>query len=281
MCYEKLLNLCRQKVTKYFGKTQDFSQKEEISYLTLYRVYTAFRNKLNRLKQKNENAELFFYLSQLYSYVDMAARTQVIIYKNYERRVLKNTLEFQEDVDYTAPLDDFIGHKVEDFAYYVYQPSQPMESALENENEPNKADTESGEREELDNEIEAELMSVKVINGTELLKDKDGVYRCHTGLENFLLDNSLAKKEEEIGFEYLEDKINKYFDENEMSLIKSIYFNDDSIFKGTKREYNKTLASITKKVSNENPYLRYKIMNLFKEKRQYDKKSEKGTSGNQ
>lgn len=120
LCYEKLLNLCRQKVTKYFGSTQDFTQKEEIAFIAISRVYTAFKNKLNKLKNANQEAVLFFYLSQLYCYIDLAVRNEVIHYKKHEKKMKQNTLEFKEDVDYTAPIDSFIGHDANDFSKSVF-----------------------------------------------------------------------------------------------------------------------------------------------------------------
>ena len=269
LCYEKILNLCRQKVTKYFGATQDFLQKEELSYLTLYRVYSAFKNKLNRLKQNNENVELFFYLSQLYSYVDLAAKTQVMIYKNYEKKIKRNTLEFQECVNYAEPLDNFIGHSISDFVGFEIQDNLEQTHIEENDNI-----TTTNNEENADNNEDDEIQKyIKTDFGCELLRDKDGEYRAHAGLENYILDNSLDKKEKEIGFDFLEYKLHKYFSVQELQLMKSIYFNDETYFQGTKKEYNAVLNSIINKVSSKNNYLRYKVLRLLKEKRAYGRKA--------
>lgn len=273
LCYEKILNLCRQKVTKYFGKTQDFAQKEEISYLTLYRVYAAFRNKLDRLRAKNVTngkVELFFYLSQFYSYIDLAARTQVLIYKNYERKIKKNTLEFQEGVNYAEPVDNFIGHNLEDFAYY-----EAINAKEENTTDDEEVKEENTiENEETKEENDEEIQSfIKVDSGYELLRDKDGIYRTHNGLDNFILDRSLEVKEKEMAFEDFECKLKNHFTIREMQLMKSVYFNDDTYFNGTKKEYNEVLNSIEDKVSNKNNYVRYKVLNLLQEtKRKYEQR---------
>ena len=55
--------------------------------------------------------------------------------------------------------------------------------------------------------------------------------------------------------------------------MKSIYFNDETYFQGTKKEYNAVLNSIINKVSSKNNYLRYKVLRLLKEKRAYGRKA--------
>lgn len=169
------------------------------------------------MKQNNKDAYLFFYLSQLYSYIDLAVRNNIIYYKKHEKKIKQNTLLFMEDVDYTAPIETFIGHDCGDFNEQVFD---------------------------------------------EKMIDKNGEVYCHNNIQNFLLDTSLENKQNEINFNKISEILSKYFSEEEIKVIRSIYVGN---------EENDEIENIGKKIGkikdkiNNNEYLKNKLYSFLKD----------------
>ncbi|MCM1260606.1 MAG: hypothetical protein NC222_06585 [Staphylococcus sp.] len=214
LSYHFILNLLRQKITVYFGKTQDFAQKEELAHNCIAKIYSSFKRRLTALEeQKKDNpeikAELFFYISQFYCYVEHTARNEIILYKSKNRH---NILEYREGVDYTQPLESFVGHP-------VYDTDDLMPSDFETSEEDNNLNTEETENEEEIDEMYKEETEEKP------KKNKEKRVLSQSHLEKIHLENELDKKENELHLNMFFEN-NKMFTEEEKRLIIGIYNND-------------------------------------------------------
>lgn len=223
LSYHFILNLLRQKITVYFGKTQDFAQKEELAYNCIAKIYSSFKRRLTALEeQKKTNpdvkAELFFYISQFYCYVEHTARNEIILYRSKNRY---NTLEYREGVDYTQPLESFVGHP-------VYDTDDLMPTDFEVEEEKSDSETveqaeQTEEHEEQDSEeIDEMYREEKEEDKPKKGKEKKVLSQAH--LESIHLENELDKKENELHLNMFFEN-NKMFTEEEKRLITGIYNN--------------------------------------------------------
>ena len=207
--YHFILNLLRQKITLYFGKTQDFIQKEELAYNCLAKIYSSFKRRLTLLKEQQKTdpsikAELFFYISQFYCYIERTARNEIILYRSKNKN---NTLEYREGVDYTQPLETFVGHP-------VYDLDDLSMLCISNDEQDELSNDENVENEESENEEERKR--------EENNREKKVLSQYH--LENIHLENELEKTEKQLQIEMFFNN-NQTFTNDEKKVIIGIYNN--------------------------------------------------------
>lgn len=215
LSYYFILNLLRQKITMFFGKTQDFNQKEELAYNCLAKIYSSFRKKLAALEEQkktdpNVKVELFFYISQFYCYLEKTARNEIIFYKTKKKI---SVLEFREGVDYTQPLEEYVGHPIYDTDNLI-----PEEWNNEDNDETDLKQEESTQEAEEVEQEEIEENSVKKKIEKKVLSQKH--------LEKIHYEKSLMEKENEIQLQCLLNNIH-FLTSEEIKLIKGIYNNEE------------------------------------------------------
>lgn len=264
LSYHFILNLLRQKITLFFGKTQDFAQKEELAYNCIAKIYSSFKRRLvileeEKKKDPNIKAELFFYISQFYCYVEHTARNEIILYRSKKRN---NTLEYREGVDYTQPLENFIGHDVYDFEDFIVEQENDKETdknnVIEENEQENQHEHEHDNEQENFSEDENDLEEEKIKNREKFIISQNILEKVH-------LEKEIEKKEEQMQIDFYFKK-NKYFNEDEKRLIIGIYNNErkedifvDKAFEELLKNYNNNNLKIKKNVC-------YTLENISKKK---------------
>lgn len=201
-----------------------------MAFLSLSRVYSTFKNKLNKLKNAGEEPVLFFYLSQLYCYIDIATRNTVIQYIKYDKKVSRNTLEINEEVDYSDSIDEYIGHSSNDFGKKILN----------------------------DGEVDKNPYSAFI----DEMIDKNGELYVHNHLDSYVLDKTLENKQDEINLNSLSKILENHFNEEEINIIKDIYTGSIGEATNIKKEMTEKIGIIREKIEN-NKELKEKVMSFL------------------